>query len=110
MKRRMNKSGPADVAVLKPVPSAQNENKAINQYDLLRALQAVKLGDFSVRLSSDGAGVESKIAEAFNDIVAANQRMARQLELVGQTVGREGRTRQRVKFGLTNGAWGEMEN
>src|SRR5262249_35825356 len=28
---------------------------------------------------------------------------------VGQVVGREGKTRQRVKFGLSNGAWGEME-
>ena len=32
-----------------------------------------------------------------------------QLERVGQVVGREGRTRQRVNFGLSDGAWGEME-
>ena len=35
--------------------------------------------------------------------------MAQQLERVGQVVGREGKTRQRVKFGLSSGAWGEME-
>ena len=35
--------------------------------------------------------------------------MAQQLERVGQAVGREGRTRQRVKFGASGGAWGEME-
>src|SRR4029079_17006192 len=110
MKRRIDKGGSADVAVLKPVPPQSNDNKEISSFDLLRALQAVKLGDFSVRLSSDGTGIESKIADAFNDIVAANQRMAKQLEQVGETVGREGRTRQRVKVGLTNGAWGEMEN
>jgi HAMP domain-containing protein len=109
MKRRISKSGSADVAVLASASSQRNDNQAINPYDLLRALQAVKLGDFSVRLSSDGAGVESKIAEVFNDIVATNQRMAKQLEQVGQTVGREGRTRQRVKFGFTHGSWGEME-
>ncbi len=50
-----------------------------------------------------------KIADAFNDIVAANQRMAAELERVGQAVGREGRTRQRVKFSNRTGAWGEME-
>src|SRR5262249_56602203 len=50
-----------------------------------------------------------KIADAFNDIVATNQRMAQQLERVGQVVGREGRTRQRVRVGLSDGAWGEME-
>ena len=36
--------------------------------------------------------------------------MAQQLERVGQVVGREGKTRQRVKFGLSSGAWGEMES
>ena len=45
-------------------------------------------------------GIVGKIADTFNDIVATNQRMARQLELVGQVVGREGRTRQRVRFGI----------
>jgi len=29
---------------------------------------------------------------------------------VGQVVGREGKTRHRVKFGLSNGAWGDMES
>ena len=51
-----------------------------------------------------------KVADTFNDIVAANQRMARQLERVGQVVGRDGKTRQRVRFGLSEGAWGEMES
>src|SRR5450631_544226 len=51
-----------------------------------------------------------KIADTFNEIAAANQRIAQQLERVGQEVGREGKTRQRVKFGLSNGAWGEMED
>ena len=36
--------------------------------------------------------------------------MAQQLEHVGQVVGKEGRTRQRVRLGLAAGAWGEMEN
>ena len=35
--------------------------------------------------------------------------MARQLERVGQVVGREGKTKQRVKLGLGAGAWSEME-
>src|SRR5437667_6896356 len=35
--------------------------------------------------------------------------MAQQLERVGHGVGREGKTRQRVRFGLADGAWGEME-
>ncbi|MGH6738796.1 MAG: hypothetical protein ACREDY_07160, partial [Bradyrhizobium sp.] len=76
---------------------------------MLHALQAVRFGDFSVRLPSDLTGLSGKIADAFNDIVAANERMAQQLEHVGQVVGREGKTRQRVQFALAHGAWGEME-
>jgi HAMP domain-containing protein/CheY-like chemotaxis protein/signal transduction histidine kinase len=76
---------------------------------LLHALQAVRVGDFSVRMAGDQVGIVGKIADTFNEIVAANQRMAEQLERVGQVVGREGKTRQRVRFGLTSGSWGEME-
>src|SRR5207245_636193 len=83
---------------------------AIQLHDLLHALQAVRVGDFSVRMAGDHVGIVGKIADTFNDIVAANQRMAAQLERVGNTVGREGNTRQRVRFGLTDGLWGEMES
>src|SRR5712671_1675794 len=77
--------------------------------DLLHALQAMRGGDFSVRMTGDHLGIEGKIADTFNEIVAANQRMAQQLERVGQVVGREGKTRQRVKFDLTSGSWADME-
>ena len=76
---------------------------------LLHAMQAMRAGDFSVRMSGDHTGIVGKIADTFNEIVVANERMAQQLEHVGQVVGREGKTRQRVKFALSNGAWGEME-
>jgi HAMP domain-containing protein/CheY-like chemotaxis protein len=78
-------------------------------HELLNALQSMRVGDFSVRLAAGQVGLLGKIADSFNDIVTANQRMAQQLERVGQVVGREGKTRQRVKFGLSHGAWSEME-
>jgi len=62
--------------------------EAFDQNQLLHALQAVRFGDFSVRLPVDGTGLAGKIADAFNEIVASNQRMAQQLEHVGQVVGR----------------------
>src|SRR5258705_4622555 len=77
--------------------------------DLLHALQAMRGGDFSVRMTGDHLGIEGKIADTFNEIVAANQRMAQQLEHVGQVVGREGKTRRRVKFDLASGSWADME-
>ncbi|MFZ0148858.1 MAG: HAMP domain-containing protein [Xanthobacteraceae bacterium] len=70
----------------------------------------MRVGDFSARMAGDRVGLIGKIADTFNDIVATNQRMAQQLERVGQIVGREGRTRQRVRLGLSDGAWGEMES
>ena len=77
--------------------------------NLLLALRAMRSGDFSVRMGAEQDGILGKIADTFNDIVASNERMAQQLERVGQVVGREGKTRHRVKFGISSGAWGEME-
>src|SRR5205807_722585 len=82
----------------------------VDLHQMLHALQAVRIGDFTVRLAGDRTGLAGKIADTFNEIVAANERMAKQLEHVGQVVGREGKTRQRVKLGLSDGAWGEMED
>jgi len=69
----------------------------------------VRDGDFSVRLPGDWTGLEGKIADTFNEIVASNARMASELERVGTVVGKQGQTRQRVKFGRPTGSWGEME-
>ena len=89
-------------------PANGGNGVAIEPHDLLHALQAMRVGNFSVRLPGDLTGIEGKIADTFNEIVAANQRMAQQLERVGQRVGKEGKTKQRVRFGLASGAWGEM--
>jgi methyl-accepting chemotaxis protein len=83
---------------------------SLDPTELLDALQAMRLGDFSVRLPKHFPGLAGKIADAFNDIVAANERMAQQLETVGQVVGRDGKTRTRVRLGASNGAWADMES
>src|SRR5258708_17036710 len=67
---------------------------AVDLATLLNALQAVRVGDFSVRLPRDQAGLAGKVADTFNEIVMANERMAQQLAQVGQSVGREGQTRR----------------
>jgi HAMP domain-containing protein/CheY-like chemotaxis protein/signal transduction histidine kinase len=91
-------------------PPAPPEPRSLDMDKLLSALIEMRSGDFSVRLPAHAPGVAGRIAEVFNDICAANQRIAQQLEKVGTVVGKEGRTRQRVKFGLSHGAWGEMES
>ena len=92
-----------------PKPKNSDMSDPDSRAELLLALQAMRSGDFSVRMSGDYLGIDGKIADTFNEIIAANQRMAQQLELVGQVVGREGKTRQRVKFGLASGSWADME-
>ncbi|WP_407658182.1 HAMP domain-containing protein [Hyphomicrobium album] len=69
----------------------------------------MRSGDFSVRLPTDWDGLWGKVADTFNDIVSTNERMATQLDRVGQVVGREGKTKQRVRIGSASGAWGGME-
>jgi HAMP domain-containing protein/signal transduction histidine kinase/DNA-binding response OmpR family regulator len=82
----------------------------LNLPELLDALHAMQAGDFSVRLPGSKTGVAGKVCDAFNTIVAANQRIAQQLEQVGEVVGRQGKTRTRVRFGLSDGAWSDMES
>jgi HAMP domain-containing protein/CheY-like chemotaxis protein/signal transduction histidine kinase len=89
--------------------AGQPKRLSLDPQSLLAALQAVRAGDFTVRLPGDRTGLDGKIADTFNDIVAANQRMAEELARVGQIVGKEGKTKRRAKFGRTEGAWGEME-
>jgi HAMP domain-containing protein/CheY-like chemotaxis protein/signal transduction histidine kinase len=76
---------------------------------LLQALQSVRDGDFSVRLASDQTGIAGKVADTFNEIVTANQRLATELERVGQIVGKDGKTRHRMSSERRSGAWGAME-
>ncbi|HWC64043.1 MAG TPA: hypothetical protein VG501_10505, partial [Rhizomicrobium sp.] len=90
--------------------TATNAQVNLALEELLRGLRAMQAGDFSARLPANQVGIVGKIADTFNEIVATNERMAQQLERVGEVVGKQGKTRQRVKLGLSNGAWGEMEN
>jgi len=86
-----------------------NDGSMVDLNELLEALQSMRRGQFSARLPGNKTGLAGKVADVFNDIVAANERMARQLEHVGQVVGRDGKTRTRVRFGLSEGAWSDME-
>ena len=88
---------------------ATPQDTALSQRELLRALQAMRDGDFSVRLPGDQLGLAGKIADTFNEIVTSNQLLCRELERSGQVVGREGKIRHRMALGGRRGAWAEME-
>ena len=76
---------------------------------ILQSLQTMKDGDFSVRLPVSWTGLPGKIADNFNEIVTTNEQMARELKRVGLAVGKEGRTRERIRFERHRGAWDDME-
>ena len=76
---------------------------------ILQCLETMRNGDFSVRLPVAWTGLPGKIADSFNEIVGANQQMALELKRVGQAVGKEGKTRERIRVKQRRGSWDEME-
>ena len=117
--KRSEPSKATTAAIPDPRPNAKSNGRAVtaveselaaaNMSVILASLQTMRDGDFSVRLPGNWTGLAGKIADTFNDIVAANQQMAKELKRVGQVVGKEGRTRERMRFHLPKAAWGEME-
>ena len=76
---------------------------------ILQSLQTMKDGDFSVRLPVAWTGLAGKIADNFNEIVTANEQMAFELKRVDRAVGKEGKTRERIRVERCRGAWDDMD-
>ena len=107
-------SGQEELPIRKP--KTNGHNTAVAEYDpaelvlILERMQAMRDGDFSVRLPGSWTGLSGKMADTFNEIAMANQRIAKELRRVGQVVGKKGRTRERARFDESRGAWGEIED
>ncbi|MBI5607008.1 MAG: HAMP domain-containing protein, partial [Deltaproteobacteria bacterium] len=84
------------------------ETGTLDAKEVLKVLVAVKNGDFSVRLPAEWTGINGKVADTFNDILAYKQRMVSEIKKVSQAVGREGKIRKRMAMGEGSGEWGEM--
>ena len=82
-----------------------SDNLDLNQ--LLRTLNAVKQGDFSARMPIDHTGVAGKIADTLNDIIDQNERMAAELQRIGNVVGKEGKIAERASLGDVRGSWSD---
>jgi HAMP domain-containing protein/two-component sensor histidine kinase/PAS domain-containing protein len=72
---------------------------------LLAALTAFRDGDFSLRLPSDWAGTEGRVAETFNQVIGHEDRFSREIERLRVTVGRDGRLSQRMSLPGAVGQW-----
>src|SRR5688500_17869345 len=71
---------------------------------LLAAMVALRDGDFSVRLPVDLTGLDGKIADTFNDIVALSDRRAHEAARVSRMVGKEGKLKERMSLAGMSGA------
>ncbi|WP_202841926.1 HAMP domain-containing protein [Luteimonas saliphila] len=89
-------------------PGAGRSDAAMRS--MLAALQAVAQGDFTVELPGHWEGLDGRLADAFNTVVRSNRGLALELARVGEKVGREGLTRQRIALTNRHGCWGEMES
>ena len=85
-------------------PSA-GDGDAMHQ--ILLSMLAFRGGDFSQRLPAEWTGVFGKIADAFNDVAALNDRRVREKQRICQTVGKEGKLRQRMTVPGATGAWAD---
>ncbi|HEY9613714.1 hypothetical protein, partial [Allocoleopsis sp.] len=56
--------------------ATQNNTEELDLKQLLRTLTSVKKGNFSVRMPIEQTGMAGKIADALNDIIERNERMA----------------------------------
>ena len=72
---------------------------------ILGALNALKRGDASVRLPVAWPGTLGRLADAFNDVVDRNARMAQELERLSRVVGKEGKLGRRGTLGDVSGFW-----
>src|SRR6266403_1908973 len=75
---------------------------------LLAALMAFKSGDFSARLPEDWTGVSGKVADTFNAVIEANERLTRELERIVRVVGKEGRLGGQAKVKGVAGTWKDL--
>jgi HAMP domain-containing protein/signal transduction histidine kinase/CheY-like chemotaxis protein len=85
-------------------PAAAHDIEAAT---LLGALSAFKRGDFSVRLPVEWTGLAGRVADAFNEVVDRNERMAGELERLSRVVGKEGKLSQRASLGDVSGSWAD---
>ena len=63
---------------------------------ILGAMVAFRDGDFSVRLPVEWADTEGLIAGAFNQVISQKQRISKEVARLSETVGKEGRLKQRM--------------
>jgi HAMP domain-containing protein/signal transduction histidine kinase/CheY-like chemotaxis protein len=89
------------------VPVVRKTSKKPETNVLLKTLIAFKNGNFSVRMPVDQFGLDGKIADTLNEILAVNQRMVSEFDRISRAVGKDGKITQRASIGSVTGGWAE---
>src|ERR687895_527611 len=77
----------------------------LDRGELLKALRALKRGDFSVRMPLSLTGIDGEIAQAFNDVVELNEAMTQELLHTADQVGKDGLLGRRLVVPGAAGGW-----
>ena len=72
---------------------------------ILAALKAFRNGDFSIRIANSYNGINSEIADTFNEIVEFNDQVTREFERLSKVVGKDGRIGERGHVRNATGGW-----
>jgi HAMP domain-containing protein/signal transduction histidine kinase/DNA-binding response OmpR family regulator len=91
-------------ALLEPTQAAATE---LDPVLLLGALDALRRGEYGIRLPVHSTGIAGRISDRFNEVVELNERMTKELARLGRMVGKEGRLQQRVVVPGVTGFWQE---
>src|SRR5580693_7366161 len=90
-----------------PTPPPANDQPHAAMVTLLSALTSLKRGKSGVRLPIEWTGVEGKVADAFNEVVELNERMAGELARLRRVAGKEGKLSERMPLSDIGGFWEE---
>ena len=92
------------MTILEQRDTASDETAVLAE--LAEALRQVRSGEFKVRLPRR-AGLAGEVADAFNDVVAMQERRNREIVRIGRVVGREGRMTERIDVEDYEGSWAD---
>src|SRR5688500_17784032 len=95
------------VASMTPPGAPLRKQSDFRARQMHAAMMAFRDGDFAVRLPTDWDGIEGRIAEAFNQALAHEDRITREISRLSTAVGKEGRLRQRMSVPGAIGGWAE---
>ncbi|WP_192180530.1 HAMP domain-containing protein [Mesorhizobium amorphae] len=83
----------------------QESRAQLDRRQILNSLKAFRRGDFSVRIENVYEGLDSDIADTFNQIVELNDQVTREFERLSRVVGKDGRIGERGHVRNATGSW-----